>query len=102
MRYAMTIGRAFIDLSWFFRIYEKICSPEKANATVNVDENGVEDMAKGPGSVKRHNRIFTLAFKLEAVNFAKQTSDQLASEKFQVCRDSIRNWRKNEDAIKML
>jgi transposase-like protein len=74
--------------------------PVKAIANLNDEENAV----KGSNSKSRrhHHSYYTPAFKLEAVKFAKQTSYELAREKFQVHRQSVRRWHKSEEELKRL
>jgi transposase-like protein len=74
--------------------------PEKAMANLKNEEE-IEEIVKGSCSVIRNNRIFTPALRLEAINFAKETSTQLASEKFQVNKLTVLRWRQEEE-LKML
>jgi transposase-like protein len=71
----------------------------KAIANLKKDEN-VERISNSSGSRKSHP-TYTPAFKLKAVNFAKQTSNSLAAKRFKVDIKSVRNWHKSEDKLKM-
>jgi transposase-like protein len=80
-------------------------SPVKAIANLKDDENAAE-IVKGSGSsssIKVYpNSKYTPEFKMEAIKFAKETSNQIAAKRFKVDRTSIYKWRKSEDELKML
>jgi transposase-like protein len=74
----------------------------KTIANFNNKKKATE-ISKGSNSIRRrHNSYYSPALKLEAINFAKQTSYEMASKRFQVHTKSVRNWHKSEDEIKML
>jgi hypothetical protein len=72
-------------------------SPVKAIAFMN-DDDKLSKIAKR----RRHPKAYYNALKLEAINYAKETSYELAGEKFQVHPHSIHKWCKTEDELKML
>jgi transposase-like protein len=71
-------------------------TPEKA-IIANLKEND-----EGSNSRRKRLKSYTPAFKLEAINFAKETSYEVAGLRFHIHRHTISRWHKTEDAHKML
>ncbi len=60
------------------------------------------DSSEAPTPAKKSRRSFTAEKKLEIVDYAKSISNHAAAKKYKVDRNSIRDWKKQEKALKKL
>lgn len=82
---------------------EETQNSDSGNA-LNLEDIFEEDQAEfsldGSLSSIKKRRCFSVATKLEAIEYARNYSMQMASEKYGVDRKCIRDWLLNEDKLR--
>uniref|UniRef100_A0A915P831 Brinker DNA-binding domain-containing protein n=1 Tax=Meloidogyne floridensis TaxID=298350 RepID=A0A915P831_9BILA len=66
---------------------------------INDSEGEASEKDEGPSKPKKIRRSFTIAKKLEVVDFAKNNSVHAASRNFKVDRKCVREWMEQEKGL---
>jgi hypothetical protein len=84
----------------------QLSSTDEPNLDGNENEVSEDEPLEGDENIplkgSRKRKAYTVAFKLEAIKYAKQVSTHKASEKYNVHRKCIQTWTGQEKKLMLL